>query len=823
MLSDLRSALTQIRRAPSFAIIATLTLALGAGANTAVFSVINGFFRPLPVPDADRIVVVANVLPGDETGLRFRFSFPALEDFRRQTDVFSDVFGHDTRIGGLSANGRTLSFLYSLATGNYFTGLRLTPAAGRLFVPGEGEHANADAVIVLGYSYWMSHFGGDRAVVGKAVRLNGRPARIIGVAPKGFVGLVSGTEMDGYVPYGVDLGDSDTPIAQQFTDRSRRPIIMAARMQPGVTIGRAQAAIDVFARRLALQYPATDEGSTARVMPEPLARPLPLTFLMTLVPTVRLLLFVLGGLVLLIACMNVANLLFVRATVRQREMAVRASLGAGRARLVRLLLVESLLLAFVGAVIGLAFAQVVSGVFLRSIHIGTDVPLRLDFTFDWRVFAYALLVAIVTGIVVGVVPALRASRADVTQLLHDGGRSGSAGPARQRTRSALVMAQVAGSLALLIVAGLFVQSLRAAQQVNLGFDAAHVMTARLDTVQVGYNAARSARFYDDLDRRLRALPGVESASQSFSIPLGYFFTSYQAGPAGAAKDGGDPREAIGTNFVSPEYLETMKIPIVQGRAFTDRDAADSTRVVIVNGTLAARFWPGQNPIGKRVEVPRFGEPAWQVVGVAKDSKYLAVFETSLPYLYIPLAQSPTFLRTIQVRSSTMPDEELKARVAREIAALEPDMPIADLHPLREMLDGNIGFVLFRVGVWQATAMSVLGLVLAVVGVYGVVSYRTAQRGREIGIRVALGALPVDVRRLVLGQGLGLVGGGLLLGLALSFLASQSLKTVLTLVSTTDPITFAAVPLVVGATALVACYLPARRAMRVEAAEILRHE
>ena len=823
LFSDVRSALTQIRRAPSFAMIAVLTLALGAGANTAVFSVINGFFRPLPVPDADRIVVVANVLTGDETGLRFRFSFPALEDFRRQTNVFSDVLGHDTRIGGLSANGRTLSFLYSLATGNYFTGLRLTPAAGRLFLPGEGEHADADAVVVLGYSYWMSHFGGDQAVVGMAVRLNGRPAHIIGVAPKGFVGLVSGTEMEGYVPYGVDLGGGDTPIAQLFTDRSQHPIIMAARLQPGVTIARAQAALDVFTRRLASEYPATDGGSTARVMPEPLARPLPLTFLMTLVPTVRTLLFVLGALVLLIACMNVANLLFVRATVRQREMAVRSSLGAGRSRLVRLLLVESVLLAFVGAAIGLAFAQVVSGVFLRSIHIGTDVPLKLDFTFDWRVFAYALLIAIVTGIIVGVVPALRASRADVTQLLHDGGRGGSAGAGKQRARSLLVMAQVAGSLALLIVAGLFVRTLRAAQHVDIGFDAAHVMTARVDTLQVGYNAARSAEFYDELDRRLRALPGVDSASQSLSIPLGYLFASYQAGPAGGSRDGREPREAIGCNFVTPAYLPTMRIPIASGRGFNDHDAAESTRVVIVNETLAARFWPGQNPIGKRLEIPRLSDPTWQVVGVAKDSKYLAIFEKPLPYFYLPMAQYPTFLRTLEVRASSMPDEELQARVSREITSLEPDMPIADLHPMQEMLDGNIGFVLFRVGVWQATAMSVLGLVLAVVGVYGVVSYRTAQRGREIGIRVALGAMPVDVRRLVLRQGSGLVAGGLLLGLVISFVASTSLKTLLVLVSATDPITFAAVPLVVGATALLACYVPARRAMRVQAAEILRHE
>ena len=300
------------------------------------------------------------------------------------------------------------------------------------------------------------------------------------------------------------------------------------------------------------------------------------------------------------------------------------------------------------------------------------------------------------------------------------------------------------------------------------------------------------------------------------------FGAFVAGPEGGTAAGQEPRLAIGSNTVTPDYFETMKIPVLRGRAFNDHDVLSSTHVVVVNETLAGQFWPNADPIGKRIEIPRISGPPWQVVGVVRDSKYLAVFEKRLPYFYLPQSQNATYWRTFEVRSS-LPVDELAAKVTNVIHTLEPEMPIADLHPLREMVDGNIGFVLFRVGVWQATAMGVLGLVLAIIGVYGVGSYRTAQRGREIGIRVALGAMPADVRRLVLRQGAGLVLSGLFAGLLVALAVSQALPKVIVLVSATDPITFVITPIIVTITALVACYLPARRAMRVQAAEVLRHE
>jgi predicted permease len=530
---------------------------------------------------------------------------------------------------------------------------------------------------------------------------------------------------------------------------------------------------------------------------------------------------VLASLVLLIACMNVANLLLVRATVREREMAVRASLGATRTRLIRLLLVESLIVAVVAAAGGLWLGKWLSVAFAGSIDVSADVPLRLDFHFDWRVFAYALTTAIATGLVVGAVPALRASGAKVTGLLHDGGR-GSAGPGRQRLRSLLVVSQVAGSLALLVIAGLFVRTLHRAQHIDLGFEPEQVTTVRLQPRQIGYDEARANAFYDELDRRIRALPGVEIASMSFSVPLGYFFNGERIVPDNDPAAADEPRPSIGENSVSPTYFDTLRIPIVRGRAFTDRDIAGAPRVAIVNETLAERIWPGQDPIGRRLTIPFLGGAAWQVVGVARNSKYLAIFEDPLPYFYLPIAQNPPSLRAIEIRSS-LPPEVLEAQVHREIQELDRDMPIADLRPLTKMLAGNIGFVLFRIGALQATSLGVLGLVLAVVGVYGVVSYRTTQRSREIGIRMALGAVPKDVRRLVLRQGASLVVAGIVVGLAVTAALTLLLTRVMLLVSATDPLTFGIVTILLSAIALVACYIPALRAMRMQPVAALRHE
>jgi predicted permease len=819
VLRDLLTVLRDLRRSPGFVVTAALTLALGVGANTAIFSIINSFMRPMDVPGADRLVVIAASMAGDDTGLRFRFSFPAIADYRQRVDAFSDVFAYDLRVGGLNVDGKVMPVVYSAVTGNYFTGLQVAPAAGRLLAPGEGEHQGTEPVIVLGHGYWQRRFGASASAVGRIVRLDGAPLRIVGVAPAGFAGMTQGTEMDAYVTL---AGARRLDGRDIFTDRAARRWTMAARMKPGVRIEEAQSQVDVAAAQIEREHPAIEQGTTAKVIPEPLARPLPWPLLSTLLPSVRFYLFLLSTVVLVIACLNVANILLVRVTAREREMAVRASLGAGRWRLVRLLFTESLLLALAGTALGLGIGKVLSVLFVNSVNIGTDVPFRLGADFDWQVFGYSALAAILTGILVGALPARRAARANVAGLLHDGGRTGTASRSRRRMRQGLVVAQVACSLLLLIVAGLFVRNLHAAQRMDLGFQTAGIVTARLDTMNLGFDAARSIAFYDELERRLRELPGAESASLSFNLPLGWILGGYLAHPEGWREDDG-PEPSIGTNTVTPGFFDTIGVPIVRGRGFNARDTAASTRVAIINEVLADRFWKGQEAIGRRLVIPGIPGPPWEVIGIARTAKYMAVFESPLPYIYLPQTQNPSFLRAVLVRSSTVPPDDMRARLEREIHTIEPELPIADLKAYSEIVGGNIGFVLFRVGAWQATTMGVLGLALAIIGVYGVVSYQTRQREKEIGIRVALGAIPADVRRLVLAQGAWLVGVGAVVGVLLALLATLALRRMLVLVSATDPLTFIGVTLALSVSALAACYLPARRATRVEPVTVLRQE
>jgi predicted permease len=826
MGQDLLYAIRQLRKSPGFTIVVILTIALGIGANTAVFSVINGFLRPLPVRSPEQLVVLAADTKGDETGFRFRFSYPALQDLRRDTSTFSDVFAFELSLSGLSADGKTSQILYSVVTGNYFPALGLRPAAGRLFVSGEGEYPGAEQTIVLGYSFWQKRFGGMASVIGKQVRIDGQPARIIGVAPREFHGTYGGADMDAFLTIDQFAAWPFWKSRTEFyTSRSQRPLTLLARLKPGVSLSQAQSSMDVFARRLEAQYPATDRGIGIRVIREPMARPLPLRVLANVLPFVRGFVIALGGLVLLLACMNVANLLLVRATVRQRELAIRAALGAGRRRLLRQLLTESLLLAFAGATAGIVMGKWAKDAFASSIDLATDFPTILNFDFDWRVFTYALITAVSTGILIGLWPAMRASNADANAVLHDG-RSDSGGggnPGRQRARSFLVVAQVAGSLMLLIVAGLFVRSLNRAQRMDLGFNPDHLLNVRIDTRQAGYDDRKSVTFYRELERRVKALPGAQSVSLAFSSPLGYISNGDFVFIDGRSVPADEQPPTVGSNSVSPGYFQTMQIPLVRGRAFTESDTEASPDVAIVNETMAARFWPGQDAIGQRFRTGRAGDgPVWQVVGIARDSKYLAVAEGSLPYVYMPSLQKFSSMRVLQVRTASSP-ERMAAAVRHEVESLDGDMPISDLQPMRQSMSGPAGFLLYRLGALQASAMGILGTLLAILGVYGVVSYGAAQRTHEIGVRLALGAQPSDIRRLVLRQGVLVVGVGIGAGLLGAAALSKLTGKVLLLVSATDPLTFAGVTLLLAGIAVWACYVPARRAMKVDPLVALRHE
>jgi predicted permease len=813
---DARYAFRMLGKSPMLTVIVILTLALGIGANTAIFGLVNGILlRPLPVRSPEQIMVLAGQVQGDTLGI-FTLSYSQLIDLRKQSDAFSDLFASRVDLGGLSYEGKANQFVYGYVTGNYFSGLGVQPALGRLFLSTEGEAGGKDPYIVLGYDFWQKRFGGDPSVVGKQALIDGQEATIIGVTPKGFQGTNFALNLDGYVPMNM-MPPKDA--ATIWSDRTARALTVMARLKPGVSLQQSQSSMNVVAARLAEQYPATDKGISVRIIPERLARPQP--FPNNIVPFIAGIFLALAALVLLLACMNVANILLVRATMRQREMAIRAAMGANRWRLIRQMLTESILLAFFGGIGGLTLGVWASGAVASLLPAGR-FPIRLDFGFDWRVFAYAMAAALFTGAIVGLWPALRAGRADVNSVLQSGGRSDTAGAGRHRLRSVLVVAQVAGSLVLLIVAGLFVRSLMRAQHAYLGFDADHVLNLTLDPREVGYDDARTTTFYHDLEARVRALPGVQSASLALGVPMGNVADGSSIYIEGQPPIPGQPPPVVIYNHVDEPYFDTMRVPLLRGRVFRENDSDKAPLVAVVNQTMAQQFWPNQDPIGKRFSVKSATGPFIEIVGLAADGKFVFIGWDKKPYFFVPIAQNFSAFRTLQVRSS-LPPESMIAQVQNEVRALDPNMPVSDVETMRHSLAGGNGYFIFQVGAILAAAMGFLGLTLAVVGVYGVVSFAASQRTHEIGIRMALGAGRRDILRLVLQQGLLLVIVGVFSGAVLAWALTRSMATILVGVSPTDALTYVTATLVLAAIGFWACYAPARRAMQLDPMVALRYE
>jgi predicted permease len=820
-MRDLRFAVRFLWLHKSFTAAAVLTLAIGLGANTALYGLLNAAMRPLALPNAERIVTIAAEARSDETGgFQFTFSTDQLEDLQKRADSFSDVFGFMARIGGLVADGRAAQFWFSVVSDNYFTGLGVKPAAGTLFTGRSGSPVH----VVLGHGYWMKHFGGDPNVIGRSISVDGSPAIITGVVEPSFRGTLLGVEMDGYVAlddYGVLAPDVNRWL---YHNRRARGMHVLGRLKPGVSVARAQAAMDVLMNTLATEYPATDRGIDAVVVPEPQARPMPMRAVREALPLVRVFGMAVAGLVLLLACMNVANLLLVRATARQREMAVRAALGASRGQLVRQMVTEGLVLSGLGGAAGYLVGQWVSDAYISRLDLGADLPLRFDTSFDVGVFLFSLGAAVLTGVAIGFWPAWRASRADARAALHDGGKANSDSVERQRLRRVLVIGQISGALALLVIAGLFIRTLTSAQQIDLGFDAGKLIAVRLDPRQIGYDEDLSNEFYRQLQRRIGGWSDVEGVSFCLAPPMSYLIAGGSVFLEGRAPDIDSQPPAVFMNHVGHDYFDVMGIPIVRGRAFRESDEyqhSATRRIAIVNEAFADKYWPGQDPVGKRFHAFNTTDPLLEVVGVARDSKYVVVYESRRPYAYFPVVRDMS-IRTVIVRTSGSP-AALGPRLEQEIRSLAPDIPIADLRPVTDSLSGVFGFLIFRIGAIQAGGMGLLGLTLALVGVYGVVSFGASLRTREIGIRVALGAHPRDVLRLILGQGLALVVIGTLVGLAVAVGLSRVLSRFLPLVNADDWPAIAGIAIGLAVLALVACFLPARRATKVPVMTALRHE
>jgi predicted permease len=817
---DLRHGCRTLLKSPGFAAIAIVTLGLGMAVNTTIFCVLNGLLlRPLPVPHPEQITVLTLEQSGSKD---FQdFSYPDYKDFQNQTDAFSDVIGYRVTLAGLAADGKGNHCIITRVTGNYFSVLGVKPALGRLIVPKEGQSPGADPVIVLGYSFWQRRFRGDKTVVGRQVEINNRPFTVVGITPREFHGTYSVLDSDAYVPLSAVVDDEKGEEGNKglWTERGKRTLKLMGRLRPGADLAQAQAAISVVAQRLAEQHPDTDRAISVRVFPERLARPEPDPD-NTLV-TVFAAFMALAALVLLVACFNIANVLLVRATVRQREMAIRAALGAGRARLVRQYLTESLLLAVLGGGTGLLLGSWASA-FLSSLPLGSDLPFQFDFQPDERVYLFAFLAVLLTGVLVGIVPALRVARTDVGSVLHEGGRGSSDGPRRHLARNTLVVAQVAGSLLLLIVAGLFVRSLDKAQRMHLGFNPDHILNFSVDVEEIGLSEARGREFYRDLESRLRAEPGVVSVAQAFSVPMGYISASDPLTIEGHPTEPAQQPPASSYNMVSRDYFKTLEIPILRGRGFRDTDGEKAPLVTVVNQTMAKKFWPQQDPIGKRFSMQSPGGPFVEIVGVAQDSKYQSVTEAPETYFYVPIEQSYVELRTFHVRTSVEP-QSLEALIASEIHEAAPNLAVTEMKTMNQALLGANGFLFFHLGAQVSGAMGLLGLILAVVGVYSVVSYAAAQRTHEIGIRMALGADRGDILRIVFTKGLVIVAIGVALGLLVAWLGTRALAKMLVGVSPHDLFTYGLVTTLLAGVALLACWVPAHRAMRVDPMVALRHE
>jgi predicted permease len=816
LLQDIRYGIRFLRKSPGVTAVVVVALGLGVGANVAIFSLVNAFLlRPLPVPSPEQIVILAVQEKGAPVGSS-GFSYPELLDFRAQTEAFSDVFGLLLSSVQVAGDGQSEQGFANYVSGNFFSSLGLDPAQGRLILPNEGESQGEPTLVVLDYSYWQRRFGGDPRVVGRQIRINGGAATIIGVAPRKFHGMFPLFETDIYLTMNAISGEEN---AKAFWgSRDRRRILAFGRLKPGASVAQAQSSLDVISARLARQYPTTDKWSTVRAVPEKSARPIP--YANNSFVAISGLFLMLAALVLLLACMNVENILLARGTVRRREMGVRVALGAGRARLIRQMLTESLLLAGFGGVLGIILG-VASNRWTSSIHF-QNIPLQLDSTIDWRVLAFALATVMFTGIVVGLAPALRASSADVNVVLHDGAQRSSLSISPSFARDFLVVLQLAGSLVLLVAAGLFVRSLLRVEQFDLGFNPDHVLNVTMDPGQIGYDEARTVAFYRDVENKLRALPGVQSVSSASYVPMSGFPTGAGISVEDHAAIPGQQAPRILYSCVEPEYFATTGVVVLRGREFTGSDDKLAPRVAIINRTMAERLWPHQDALGKRFSMNGEAGPFAEVVGVAGNGKYQTVGEDAQAFFYVPAAQNFVSKRTLQIRT-LLPPESLVSPVKQIVSRAAPQLSTVDIETMKHFLEGALGFFSFRLAAMFAGVLGVIGLILAVVGVYGVVSFSVSQRTREIGIRIALGAPPKEILRSVWLRSANLVLIGVAIGIPLAWAVTRTMAHLVTGISTSDPLTYISVALGLGCVAIAASYVPARRAMHVDPLVALKYE
>jgi putative ABC transport system permease protein len=811
LLQDIRYGIRMLAKNAGFTVIAVLTLALGIGANTAIFSVVNAeLLRPLPFRDPASLVRIWGT--SSRTSLRSSSaSYPDFVDWRAQNHVFEEIGAFTNSNYTLTGVDQPAHLEGQAITAELLSLLGATPELGRTFLRGEDEPHHH--VAILSHRLWKHQFGGDPGIIGRTITLEHSGYTVVGVMPASFEFPLQRRPVEIWTTFSplAETSDGSPPVTQARGAHFMRVI---GRLKPGVTLVQAQSEMNVIAGALQKQYPDSNKYFDVRLVPEQ----------EEITGAIRPALFVLliaVGLVLLIACLNVANLLLARATTRAREIAIRAALGAGRMRVVSQLLTESLQLALLAGTLGVILAAWGIDMLVRLSP--EDLPRVGEIHMDGRVLAFTAILSVLTGVLFGLAPALQITRANLVDTLKEGALSTTAGMHRHRLRSSLVIVEMALALVLLVSAGLLIRSLLRLQDVNPGFNAHNVMTSNVDLPDEKFPNAKKVQFFRELMPRLKTLPGVTSSAAIEPLPMSgsEFRISVEIESRPMAKS---DQVISSVRVITEDYFRTMQIPLLQGREFKEQDSADSTQVIIVNESLARQFFPGENPIGKHIRpgISTDDKPARmrEIVGVVGDVKYKDLKSEWTPESYIPYAQLPFGSMTIVARAAS-DTYSLAKPIAESVRSVDQDVPAYEPKTVEDYLNGTVAIPRFNT--FLLAMFAGLALLLTAVGLYGVISYSVAQRTHEIGIRLALGAQPNDMLRLVIGQGLQLALTGVGLGLVAALMSTRFLASLLFGVTSSDPVSFAGVIFLLLAVVMLACYIPARRATQVDPMVALRYE
>jgi putative ABC transport system permease protein len=803
LLRDIHYALRLLWKRPGFTLVAIITLALGIGANTAIFSVVNAvLLAPLPYEEPDRLLVVgARQVIANENQLPT--SWPDFEDWREQNRVFEQLAATRNAIFNLTTAGETERIMGARVSSNLYALLRVKPILGRDFLEAEGK-PGAEAVAILSYGLWQRRYGADPQIVGRALQLDGIPYTVVGVLPQGVYFPAPDTELV-------------IPLIPQQREilRPMRFIRVLGRLRPGVSLQQASADMDTIAARIEQQYPDSNTGWRVQLVP----------LQEQMVGKIRLALLVLlgaVGCVLLIACANVANLLLAKAAGRRMELAVRTALGASRRQLVRQLLTESMLLSLCGGILGLLLA--VWGVPVLTRLSAGSIPRAAEISISYRVLLFTIFLSLLTGLLFGIVPALQSSSRKLTDTLKEGRRGSGGGLLHRRLLNGLVIAEVAVALVLLVGAGLMIRSFAQISKVSPGYDPKGVLTAGIGLSPIKYaELPQQAAFYQTLLAKLETLPGIVSVAGVSRLPVvATVSTSNFSIQGRPVASGHEPNSEY--RVISPRYFETMGIPFVKGRDFTTRDTRDAPDAVIVNKVLAERFWPGEEALGKYIQIGAEVKRRWQIVGVVGNEKLSGLDGEVGPAIYVPITQNgfPNAIRSIFLVVRAQGEAtSVAASIQRELRALDQEQALFQVRPLEEVISGSLAQRRFN-----STLMIIfagLAGLLAAVGIYGVIAYSVTQRTHEIGVRLALGAQTSDVLRMILGHGIKLTLVGIAAGLLAALALTRLLSSLLFGVSTYDPVTFLCIPLLLTLVALLASYVPARRATKVDPMVALRYD